>query len=47
MSGGMWAEKYRPKTLDDMVNQVEIVSRLKNFVKEKNLPHLLLVGQLG
>src|SRR4030066_328004 len=47
MSGGMWAEKYRPKTLDDMVNQVEIVSRLKSFVKEKNLPHLLLVGPPG
>ena len=43
----MWAEKYRPKTLDDMVNQVEIVSRLKSFVKEKNLPHLLLVGPPG
>ncbi|MBN1682167.1 replication factor C small subunit [Candidatus Bathyarchaeota archaeon] len=43
----MWAEKYRPKTLDEIVNQVEIVSRLKNFVKEKNLPHLLLVGPAG
>lgn len=47
MSGGMWAEKYRPKTLDEMVDQVEIVTRLKNFVKEKNLPHLLLVGPAG
>jgi len=47
MSGGMWAEKYRPQTLDDIVNQTEIVSRLKNFVKERNLPHLLLVGPAG
>ncbi len=47
MSGGMWAEKYRPKTLDEMVDQVEIVTRLKNFVKERNLPHLLLVGPAG
>ncbi|TET72167.1 replication factor C small subunit [Candidatus Bathyarchaeota archaeon] len=47
MSGGMWAEKYRPQILDDMVNQTEIVSRLKNFVKEKNLPHLLFVGPAG
>lgn len=47
MSGGMWAEKYRPQSLDDMVNQTEIVSRLKNFVKDRNLPHLLFVGPAG
>ena len=47
MSSGMWAEKYRPQTLDEMVNQTEIVSRLKNFVKERNLPHLLFVGPAG
>jgi len=43
----MWAEKYRPKTLDEIVNQREIVSRLKTFVEERNLPHLLLVGPAG
>jgi replication factor C small subunit len=47
MSSGMWAEKYRPGTLDDMINQKEIVTRLKTFVQEKNLPHLLLVGPAG
>ncbi len=47
MSGGMWAEKYRPQTLDDMTNQTEIVSRLKSFVEGKNLPHLLFVGPAG
>jgi len=47
MSGGMWAEKYRPQTLDEMVNQTEIVSRLMNFVKDRNLPPLLFVGPAG
>jgi replication factor C small subunit len=47
MSSGMWVEKYRPQTLEDIVNQKEIVSRLKTFVAEKNLPHLLLVGPAG
>lgn len=47
MSSGMWAEKYRPQTLDDMVNQRDIVNRLKTFVTEKNIPHLLLVGPAG
>lgn len=43
----LWTEKYRPRTLDDIVDQEEIVSRLKEFVKEKNVPHLLFVGQPG
>jgi replication factor C small subunit len=43
----MWAEKYRPQNLNDMVNQIEIVSRLKRFVQERNLPHLLFVGPAG
>ncbi|MEM2127439.1 MAG: replication factor C small subunit [Candidatus Bathyarchaeia archaeon] len=47
MSGAMWAEKYRPQSLDEMVNQFEIVSRLKRFVEERNLPHLLFVGPAG
>ena len=47
MSSDMWAEKYRPKYLDELTNQKEIVSRLKSFVAEKNLPHLLFVGPAG
>ena len=43
----MWTEKYRPKNLDDMVNQTDIISRLKNFVKEKAMPNLLFVGPAG
>ena len=43
----MWTEKYRPKTLDEIVNQEEIVSRLKAFVKEKNVPHMLFAGPPG
>ncbi|MCS7120662.1 MAG: replication factor C small subunit [Nitrososphaerota archaeon] len=43
----MWTEKYRPKTLDDIVNQEEIVSRLKSFVKAKNVPHCIFAGPPG
>ncbi len=43
----LWAEKYRPKTLDEMVDQEEIVARLKKFVEEKNMPHLLFAGPPG
>ncbi|MEM4943443.1 MAG: replication factor C small subunit [Saccharolobus sp.] len=43
----LWAEKYRPRSLDDIVNQKEIVERLKKFIKEKNMPHLLFAGPPG
>ena len=43
----MWAEKYRPKRLDDMVDQKEIVERLKSFVKSKNVPHCIFAGPPG
>ncbi|MGQ9679810.1 MAG: replication factor C small subunit [Candidatus Bathyarchaeia archaeon] len=47
MSSSLWTEKYRPQTLDEIVNQSEIVSRMKKFVKERNIPHLLFVGPAG
>jgi replication factor C small subunit len=43
----LWVEKYRPRRLDEMVDQKEIVERLKEFVKDKNIPHLLFVGPPG
>lgn len=47
MSFEMWAEKYRPKTLGDIVNQREIVERLKSFVKSRNVPHCIFAGPPG
>ena len=47
MSELLWAEKYRPKSLDEVVNQREIVERLKRFVVEKNIPHMLFAGPPG
>ncbi|AIJ05393.1 replication factor C small subunit [Methanocaldococcus bathoardescens] len=42
-----WVEKYRPKTLDDIVGQDEIVKRLKKYVEKKSMPHLLFSGPPG
>ncbi len=47
MSELLWAEKYRPKTLDEVINQKEIVERLKKFVAERNIPHMLFAGPPG
>ncbi len=43
----LWVEKYRPRRLDEIVDQREIVERLKEFVRDKNVPHLLFVGPPG
>lgn len=47
MSYQMWTEKYRPKSLDEIMNQKEIVERLKSFVKAKNIPHCIFAGPPG
>ncbi len=47
MSFEMWTEKYRPKSLDEMINQTQIVERLKSFVKSKNVPHCIFAGPPG
>jgi replication factor C small subunit len=47
LSFEMWAEKYRPKTLKAMMNQIEIVERLESFVKNKNVPHCIFAGPPG
>jgi len=43
----IWVEKYRPKKLDDVVGQDEIVERLKAYAKHKNVPHLMFAGPAG
>ncbi len=43
----IWVEKYRPKTLDEIVDQEEVVARLKGYVERKNIPHLLFAGPPG
>jgi len=47
LSYDMWTEKYRPKSLDEIMNQKEIVERLKSFVKAKNIPHCIFAGPPG
>ena len=43
----IWIEKYRPKTLDEIVGQDEIVKNLKSYVKAGNMPHLIFSGPAG
>jgi len=43
----IWIEKYRPKSLNDVVGQEQIVERLKAYVKANNVPHLMFAGPAG
>ncbi len=44
----MWVEKYRPKNLNQIINQKEIIKGLKNLLdKPDELPHLLFSGSAG
>ncbi len=43
----IWTEKHRPSTLDDVIGQEDIVERLKAFVEEDSIPHMLFAGPAG
>ncbi len=47
METEIWVEKYRPKTLDEVVGQDVVIQRLKGYVERKNIPHLLFAGPPG
>jgi len=43
----IWIEKYRPRSLKEVVGQKEITDRLQSYVRSKNLPHLMFAGSPG
>ncbi|MHA1958859.1 MAG: replication factor C small subunit [Candidatus Thorarchaeota archaeon] len=43
----LWTEKYRPRTLGDIVGQIAIVERLTKFVADRTVPHCLFAGPPG
>lgn len=43
----VWAEKYRPTSLNEIINQKHVIERLKAFIKDKNIPHCLFSGRAG
>jgi replication factor C subunit 2/4 len=42
-----WIEKYRPRTLNDIISQDDSINILNNTLKTGELPHLLLYGSPG
>ncbi|MFX1493652.1 MAG: replication factor C small subunit [Promethearchaeota archaeon] len=42
-----WVEKYRPRKLEELVNQKGIINRLQQFINDKSMPHLIFAGPAG
>lgn len=42
-----FVERFRPKTLDDVISHHDIIYTLKSFIKTQNIPHLLFYGPPG
>lgn len=43
----IWTEKYRPASFKEMKGQEEVVKKVKAFVEQGNMPHLLFAGPAG
>lgn len=44
---GLWVEKYRPKTLNEMCLNEDIKQLIINYTNKQEIPNLLLVGKPG
>lgn len=42
----IWAQKYRPSTLADVILPEGLINELQNYVKQGKIPHLLLASRL-
>jgi len=47
IESNLWIEKFRPKTVDDMVLPDEYATEIKSFIAKKEIPNMLLSGPAG
>jgi replication factor C small subunit len=47
MDTNTWLSKYNPNNLNEIIGQKNIVSILKGYINNKNIPHLLFAGLPG
>ncbi len=42
-----WTEKYRPKNINDVYLNIGTLNKLNKFIKDKDMPHIILSGIPG
>jgi len=47
IENSLWVEKWRPKTVDDMVLPENYKNEIKTFIGKKDIPNMLLSGPAG
>lgn len=47
MTRTIYAEKYRPKHLDDVIGQDHVIEFIKSYIENDDIPHMLFSGQAG
>ncbi len=43
----LWVEKYRPKSLDDILGHEPVIDRLKTYSTDEEVPHMIFAGPPG
>jgi len=43
----IWLEKYRPKTFDTFLGQESVVTSIKQFIAQKDIPNMIFYGPPG
>ena len=47
MEHTLWVEKFRPDTLENYIGNEHLKTKLTQFIKEQDIPHLLFCGTAG
>lgn len=43
----MLYEKYKPKHIDDLLINGQLKQKIKNFIEQKNIPNMIIIGDIG
>jgi len=43
----LWVEKYSPTQLDDYVGNENLKAKVKGYIENGDIPHLLFFGKAG
>ena len=47
LNHSLWVEKYRPNKLENYIGNEHLKSKVKRYIDDQDIPHLLLYGRAG